>query len=274
MSIGLASIAFPEPMEPIARTAVHIGEDAGYLALLEISRHTGPVGCWRIRAALQVSEIRMSEATAGRLLRKLDDLGYTRSMGSRGRVLTKSGKLHLEALEEARVRSVYQTDLLDAVRAETIEDILDLLGARRVVEAETARLAATRASDREITEIEKAVLRHADAVRDRQTASAENRSLHLLIAKASRSRVLAAMASLMLQDRGLQDSQTAIQRVSGQVSPSDHLRILQAIKNRKADQAAGAMCGHIDRLLRVVQDYSTGSHRFPDRLGDAESPQP
>jgi DNA-binding FadR family transcriptional regulator len=244
------------------------GHDAGYLALRELAGSAGPIGCWRIRAALQAAGITASEATAGRLLRQLDHEGLTKALGSRGRLLTENGRRHLAALEQAQRRHRSHSDLLQAVRGENIEDVCDLLTARRAVEAETARLAAQRATAADIRRIEGAVQRHIQEMRSGGARLDHNRAIHHLIAQASRSRILQAVVTVLLQEEYLQEVQTHIQRAADGVLPEDHLAIVQGIKERQPDRAAEAMRAHIDRLLRVVRGYRVGTRRRAgDRVG-------
>jgi GntR family L-lactate dehydrogenase operon transcriptional regulator len=244
--------------------------DAGYLALRELAGSAEPIGCWRIRAALQAAGITASEATAGRLLRQLDHEGLTRALGSRGRLLTEKGRRRLAAFEQAQRRSTYHNDLLRAVRAENIEDICDLLTARRAVEAETARLAAQRATAADIRRIEAAVERHIQEMRSGGARPDHNRAVHHLIAQASRSRILQAVVNVLLQEEYLHEVQTHIQRAADGLWPEDHLLIVEAIRNRQPERAAEAMRAHTDRLLRVVRGYRMGGRgRSGDRVGRA-----
>jgi GntR family transcriptional repressor for pyruvate dehydrogenase complex len=238
-------------------------DNSADIALKELGKSQTPIGCWRIRAALQAAGITTSEATAGRLLCQLDHEGLTRALGSKGRILTEKGRRHLAALERAQRRHSYHHDLLQAVRAQTIEDVCDLLIARRAAEAETARLAALRATAKDVTAIENAVHRHIQKVRVGCEQIDHNRGIHRLIAEASRNRILQAVVNVLLQEEYLQEIQSHIQHAVDGVVPEDHLLILQAIKDRQPDGAAEAMRTHIDRLLRVVQSYRARPRRKP-----------
>jgi GntR family L-lactate dehydrogenase operon transcriptional regulator len=236
-------------------------DDPRYIVLKELGTNQGPIGCWRIRSALQAAGIVASEATVGRLLRFLDMQELTQAIGSKGRILTAKGLRHLAALELALRRQSYHSDLHQAVCAETVEDVLDLLAARRAVEAETARLAALRATKQEIRQIEHAVHRHIQEMRDGSLNLDHNRGIHRLIAQASGSRILHAVVNILLQEEYLQEIQDRIQRATGGMMPADHLVVLQAIKDRQPDEAAEAMRAHIDRLLRVIESYSAESRK-------------
>ena len=248
-----------------------LDDQTTYLTLRTLSDSGAPVGCWRVRAALRTSGIEMSEATAGRLLRELDVQGLTRGVGSKGRLLTEEGHSRLVALEQARARNSYHSDLLQAIKADTIEDILDVLRARRAVEAESARLAAMLASETEIREIEQAVQSHIEEIARGGSAGDQNRAIHRLVARASKSRVLLAVVNLILEDQQLQEAQTRIQRAANQVVPQEHVVLLRALKSRRPDRASKAMRAHIDRLIRVVQDYGLRPLAVSEAGGEANN---
>jgi GntR family L-lactate dehydrogenase operon transcriptional regulator len=255
-------------------SAASISDDTLYAALKELGTNQGPIGCWRIRGALQAVDIIASEATAGRLLRGLDLQGLTQAVGSRGRVLTPKGRRYLVALERSRRYHSCHTDLLRAVRAETIEDVCELLIARRAVEGETARLAALGATKREVREIERAVHQHIEETHRRGVSIEYNRAFHGLIAQASGSRILRAVINVLMQEEYLQKIQTLIQHAVGKAVPEDHLVILRAIRDRQPDRAAKAMRAHIERVLRVVQDYSAAPRIPSRRAGEAHTRSP
>jgi DNA-binding FadR family transcriptional regulator len=75
------------------------------------------------------------------------------------------------------------------------------------VEAESARLAAMFASEIEIQEIEEAVKSHLAEVERGGIAGEQNRAIHRMVAKASKSRVLLAVVNLILEDQQLQETQ-------------------------------------------------------------------
>jgi GntR family transcriptional repressor for pyruvate dehydrogenase complex len=230
------------------------GDEAEYVALRELGASDEPLGCWRIRTALGVVGIEMSEATAGRLLRQLDLRGLTRALGSKGRVLTDHGRDQLAAYEKARSRSSHHADLALVISAQTVEDLLDVLHARRLIEAETCRLAALHATPEEIAELAEAVQRHIAVSRAGGASLENNVSIHRLIARASRSRILQAIVGLFLQDQQLHEAQNRIQRAVGGIAPEDHSPVLDGIRARDPAAAAAAMCAHIDRLIRGCED--------------------
>ncbi|MCL5107998.1 MAG: FCD domain-containing protein [Chloroflexi bacterium] len=176
-------------------------------------------------------------------------------------MLTKEGQVYLEGLEQARAMAGRQTDLMRAIQIETLEDLLQSLNARRGVEAEAARLAAVRATDAEVAEIEKSIRKHISLARSGKDVAQANREIHILIAEAARSRVLEAVIKLLFEyntDPQIQAVGLETQRASHAINPEDHLAILDAIRARQPGKAEEAMKMHIDRLIRVVTSSTAG----------------
>ncbi len=230
--------------------------DAEYVTLRELARSREPLGAWRIHAALEASGLHTSEATVGRLLRRLDLAGYTERIGAQGRILTAKGEQRILEVEQARQRTTYHDLLSTAVSSGTREALLDLLRARRLIEAETARLAALQATEQEIAEIERAVEVHIQVTHAGQDSVANNHRIHNLIADASHSAIFQAIVKLFNQDEHLHETQYQIQASTGGVNPEVHRPIAAAIRRRDPEGAAAAMQHHIDLLIRGCQASS------------------
>ena len=66
-----------------------LGSEADHIVLRELGDAPFvPLGSWKMCTALEAAGIETSEATVGRLLRRLDMLGFTRSVANKGRILT------------------------------------------------------------------------------------------------------------------------------------------------------------------------------------------
>ena len=127
------------------------------------------------------------------------------------------------------------------------------------------------ATEAEIRDIELAVESHIQEIERGGSAYEENRAIHRLVAKASRSRVLVAVVNLILEDQQLQETQSRIQRAAEQVVPGEHVILLQALKSHRPDKAAKAMRGHIDRLIRVIQGYELNPLPTLEAEGEANN---
>src|SRR5215210_6049601 len=119
-----------------------------------IAGSDGPVGSCALHEQLGALGYRISEPTIGRFLRFLDRHGYTERVSNRGRQLTAAGRQRVEELHAAHGRAKAERHLLSTMRPVSMDELLDVLVARRAIEKETARLAAQHASEAEIAEME------------------------------------------------------------------------------------------------------------------------
>ena len=68
------------------------------LVLLYLSNNAAPQGAGSVCNFLRDNKISLGEATVGRVLRQLDEMGYLEKNGFKGRHLSQKGKLHLKKL--------------------------------------------------------------------------------------------------------------------------------------------------------------------------------
>ncbi|HOU33388.1 MAG TPA: winged-helix domain-containing protein, partial [Synergistaceae bacterium] len=68
-----------------------------YALLALLGEETLPLGAGALRLALEARGFHLSEATAGRILQRLDRLGYTERCGFQGRRLSPEGRRLYEA---------------------------------------------------------------------------------------------------------------------------------------------------------------------------------
>ena len=140
---------------------------------------------------------------------------------------------------------------------------LDIVLARRTLEPEVARLAATAASDAALAEIEASVVRFADEGGRYDLRHPEDRGFHVGIAEASGN---AAMARLVValwdMQRGalyerLEDHfSTAPMR---DLAIEDHRRIGAALSARDPEAARDAMHAHLERIHVNLSTGELGS---------------
>lgn len=241
----------------VTRPRVRLGDQATRVTLRALAASGEPIGVWRVRDALRAAGVEVSEATVGRLLRELDYRGFSERVGVKsGRILTPEGRSELAALEQAQREDAYRTQFLQAIRVEAADDILDILGVRRTVEVEAARLAATRASAEDIARLERAARDHAQAGARGESGTEENNRFHLAVAQASKSNATLAVLTLIFHERQVHRTQVEMQRSAGSLVPQEHQRVLEAVRARQPEAAAAAMRAHIDRLIEAVEQYA------------------
>lgn len=236
------------------------------LALELLAAEDEPVGAIRLAATWRASGIVRGEATAGRFLRKLDDLELTASAGStHGRTLTAKGVDHLRRLQIDERQRAREDALTQALTVTDTSDVTDLLLVRKLVEAECAAMAAIRATDEERAEILREARGHTSIDPSTTDTSVPSMTFHRLIAEASHNRPLQAIAHMLLDP-----ANDPLERLLSQISANlgdtmhqlnDHVLVAEAIDDRDPNAARETMRHHVDRLLTAVQQFTRSEPR-------------
>lgn len=216
----------------------------------------GPVGARMAAQQLQNRGQKVSEATVSRIFARLDDLGLTSPVGAKGRVLTGSGRHYIERRID-RDRRAKQFDRASDLR--TVEEIVEWLTARQLLESQAARLAADRATPKQLTALDRSVAELQDKMDGGGDPTPVGLSFHELVAEAAASPIFMALISslyspsLVRVERALD----VILRSRGSMADSvaDHRRVLTALRKGDSQAAGRAMSQHLGRLLREVERF-------------------
>lgn len=220
--------------------------------LTYMAQHPEPVGSGKACQVLRQAGFQVSEATVGRLLRWMDLEGLTCRQSYRGRVLTEAGREHIKRLREDQQRLRYSQLLAEQVRSRSLEDLQEILVARRAIEREIARLAAINANSEQIAAMSRLAKTENPSIDDIAQHDVE---FHQLLADAAGNSFLRAALNLIRQDAQLSPVLGYIrQQVQSQVF-ADHRNIAEAVARRDSLAAEQAMVTHIDNLIRDVKKY-------------------
>jgi DNA-binding FadR family transcriptional regulator len=237
------------------------------LIALELMAHSHePTGARRLAEIYRRKKIDLAEATAGRFLRSLDERGLTRTDGVRGRVLTEAGGRHLDQLRSQQLIDARSALVAAAVDVQTLDELVDLLHVRRAVEAEAARLAATRATREEIGLLERVAGTHTTCFESCDRIK-QSHNFHLLLAQASHNRMLSAVVELLLDPRNdelaLLLDRIAVEAgtISGMVSA--HSEIVAAIRQRDPDRTEQLARRHIETMISTANRHRAHSGKIP-----------
>jgi DNA-binding FadR family transcriptional regulator len=239
-----------------------------YEILTIIHRSSDPVGARKLSRALLQAGVSTSEATLGRLLRKLDAQALTRPVGAKGRVLTAEGR-RLRATLEAQRRHI--DSLQAATEITTVQDVIDLLVARRAIERECARSAALHASEEQLARLRDIVAEHEAKLRAKSPPNEESLGFHRELAALTPNQVLRAMASIAF-DASLESGHALLDVIvfshgTEQEGVREHHAILDAIARHDPDAAEEAMAAHLGRLVSEVESHlESGQGAVLDRL--------
>lgn len=196
-----------------------------YCALLElIMSHAIPPGA--MLREPQISEIlKVSRTPLREALRRLEGEGLVKRQGGRGVV----------------------------VNSVSLEDFVEALHARKLLEGEAAALAAARLDEGCVDALSAKVLElMGSAAPDPEVHWAVDQELHLAIARASGNSVLCDTIEALRHRTRLFD----MRRVPDRFRPGceEHLAILDAIGAQDAERARDAMTRHITNVRQSILD--------------------
>lgn len=137
----------------------------------------------------------------------------------------------------------------------TLEEALDTLEARKVLEAAAARLAAERATDEQIGELATHLeaLQEALAKSDFDTYSQTNKLFHGTIYRAAGNQTIPWLIELLRSRIARLQLRTVL--IPGRSSDSlrEHTNIYLAIRQRDSDAAEAAINEHMDNLQNTIK---------------------
>lgn len=211
--------------------------------------------------------IREGELTPGDQLlpeRQLaETLGVSRAAVREGlKTLVSKGLIEITPGGGAYVKEVRIDHLIDplaTIMLREYDSVFDLLEARRVLEMDIVRMAAKRADEADLHDIEAAALQIRDNVKAKRGVLHEDAAFHTALARATHNRVLshlmAVVAGLMKEACGpaldlyLNDADAATRGASQTVA------IYEAIRDRDEEEAARLMADHLsvaEDMLRLA----------------------
>ncbi|WP_424767549.1 FCD domain-containing protein [Paenibacillus sp. sgz302251] len=230
-------------------------EIVNYLILKYLLNKSDPVGSWVLKVMLELKNVIVSTATIGRLLKNLDAKGYTKLVEAQGRVITSKGAAYITKLSEKVQREQLQKQVMNAAQPQNYSELLDLMRTRKVLECETARLAALRANSANITVLERTITRHEMCLDNCSDPSAPALDFHGKVAEASNLRFLIASLNILVYEElnlGTQLVQITRERSAEYVQ--QHKRIADAIKKGDPGEAEHQMRLHMDEMIKDVED--------------------
>jgi len=138
--------------------------------------------------------------------------------------------------------------------------IIELLEAREIFETGIVELAVKRATRQDIAEIESALERWGKIDIDSDDPGNPDQAFHLSIARATHNVVLVNLIELHMDL--LQKTATKTVDIPGRRAEvyTEHLRILQAIKEKDAQKAKEALLHHIGQVKQNIMLNKAGSN--------------
>ena len=230
-------------------------EHLEYESLSILSQATEPIGSLALNLTLRERDLTVSAATVGRLLSDFDFSGYTIKQGYKGRLITEKGTAHLSVLRGKFKWQDLSERFYEMIDAQSKDNLLDILTARRGIERETARLAALHATAEDIAKIQSVMTLQREQITGDTLTFESDRTFHRAIAAASKNNVLAAAYDFVWIGKKYSHAIEYIRTYVGGQLVTDHGKILSAIISKNPEQAELAMIDHIDSLIADVNQY-------------------
>ena len=226
-----------------------------YELLNQLADEARPKGAVTLSLLLKGKGIEVSGATVGRMLSRFDYQGFTARHRFQGRVLTDEGSKWLSAQKIRMHLEEVSSKLYSSIDAESKENLINVLIARRGIERESARLAALNATQEDISNLSEVYSLQAKDALEGISSAEKDVIFHQSIARASKNNVLAAAYDFIWQNGRFSPVMEYIRSSVGGVISVEHKKILKALIERNPDEAEKCMVEHIDNLINDVNEY-------------------
>jgi hypothetical protein len=253
-----------EPAAPVDGAAApsQIERLLEWRVLRAIAESDGALGSVRLQGLLLKQGYTFSQTTIGRLLNRLDLLGYTCTDGPKqGRQLTPAGEERLAELGLQLSSQSYERELLAAMRIRSVPDIIEALRVRQAIEGQAARLAAQRLTRAQLEEL-RGLLSQARAKMAAGDHPLEtNRQFHLKIVEYSGSRMLHSVLRFLVKDPQHLRVPPEVEATNLAVSLAEHEEILAALAAGDGALAERRMQAHHRRTEQMLEEYVKRSEK-------------
>jgi DNA-binding FadR family transcriptional regulator len=132
-----------------------------------------------------------------------------------------------------------------AYRSDLQDELLDV---RRMFEPAVARVAALRATEEDLADLQRILDTQRQKLKTSQSAIVEDTAFHAILARATRNRVImsimATLNDLLVESR----TQSLLQKGRPARSVDGHEAVVAALRRRDAEGASQAMYNHIDQI--------------------------
>lgn len=215
----------------------------------------GPMGSWSLVEYLEEKGYKVSSASIGRILYRLEKLGYVEGQGNKGRIITKAG---LKAIARAKAydsMDKHRKDLEKLINSKVLEDFVMVLQARKAIERETARLAAENMTDARKKKLE-ALLEEQKAKASRGESIAEvDIAFHREIAAASHNSALLSLYGILAMMGQQSELFEYMRSKVDSTYRQAHREIFDALCDHDSDAAERCIVRHLDSLIEDVTKY-------------------
>lgn len=216
----------------------------------EIDKSNSPLG-----ANILSLRIDLSQSTIGRILQNLEYQGYLEKSSNKGRIITEKGKKYLKSLKEKININNNAKELIRISSSADKNTLLDILYTRKILEKETAYLAAKNITEKEIQELTEIIDRQDEQKRLGLLGEKEDLQFHSKIADIAGNKILKQILILILTQKNAYWDFSYIRQKQSFHSPNYHRKIIEALSKKDPESTSKLMVEHIDSIISDVINY-------------------
>jgi len=224
--------------------------------VLECIRDAGEaIGSWSLVESLERKGCKASSASIGRILYRLESIGYVESHMNKGRLLTKEGLKAIEKVKALASIDKHRKQLENLIDSRVLDEFIMVLQARKAIERETARMAAENISEARLQRLEAIILEQEEKASKGESIAEVDIAFHREIAESSTNSALLALYGILAMMGQQSELFEYMRRKLGHNYRTAHRSILEALKLHDADKAERCIIGHMDSLIEDVKKY-------------------
>lgn len=219
-----------------------------YNILQAIEENNGPTGANKLSL-----ELHIPIATVGRILQKLEYLGYLEKVSNKGRVLTEAGKKHKIVLY-GQLHTVESTQALLKLTEEIDKQtMLDILYVRRVLETEIAGLACEKITPAQIYELNKIVVMQEKEKAANRIGEQQDFEFHLKLAQITGNKFFEQILAIILLKEDIYVKLSIIAKLAKDFPHSiTHHQIIEALAVHDKKLVQDLVVQHINFYIEYI----------------------
>lgn len=251
----MSNVLFMHDMKKIEKCFSARGELLEYVIMDIILQYNDVVGSWTLKNELDILDIHVGTATIGRVLKILDNKGFTVPVSNKGRALTKIGIDEVLKARSRIQRSVLSSDIIDSVEITHFDDLIEVLTTRLIIEREATRLAVRNATAEDFRQMGDALDQHRMLLSHELDDSRAGLDFHIFIVDAAKNKFMSAVARLLAYEE--HQIEAKVPSMSAKKHAMEyinvHQELLDAIKERDEEKATRLMEEHLNQIIALVK---------------------
>ncbi|MDR1509389.1 MAG: FCD domain-containing protein [Synergistaceae bacterium] len=222
-----------------------------------LSDSSYPVGARFIAGELSKRSYRISQASIGRFLAKLESDCFVKSAGKKGRQLSEAGRAELGRLISLEHDAVSLENMRELMARTDFKALVDVQEARIVIEPSLAFFAAENAAPEDLNEMRRILAEADEASVNMENILEYGDAFHIKVASAARKPILEAAFNIICPQRKWNTALMGfIQDQINDVNNVKHWDICEAITGRDREKASELMKAHLYSVYFSLKRYA------------------